>query len=208
MSKPRILLADDHLIVLEGERTVLAERFEVVRTVSDGRSLVEAALMLEVDLVVLDVSMPLLSGIEAAFRIKASLPETKLLFFTMHSEISYLQAAFEAGASGYVLKSAGNREILTAVEKVLEGQIYVSSDLSGYWEHLRVPAQAAKALRLSSREREVLHLIAEGRSSKEIAGILGVSVKTVSFHRENIKRKLGVRTIAGLTRNAIAGNIM
>ena len=208
MSKPRILLADDHLIVLEGERTVLAERFEVVRTVSDGRSLVEAALMLEVDLVVLDVSMPLLSGIEAAFRIKASLPATKLLFFTMHSEISYLQAAFEAGASGYVLKSAGNREILTAVEKVLEGQIYVSSDLSGYWEHLRVPAQAAKALRLSSREREVLHLIAEGRSSKEIAGILGVSVKTVSFHRENIKRKLGVRTIAGLTRNAIAGNIM
>jgi two-component system nitrate/nitrite response regulator NarL len=169
---------------------------------------VEAALMLEVDLIVLDVSMPLLSGIEAAFRIKASLPATKLLFFTMHSEISYLQAAFEAGASGYVLKSAGNREILTAVEKVLEGQIYVSSDLSGYWEHLRVPAQAAKALRLSSREREVLHLIAEGRSSKEIAGILGVSVKTVSFHRENIKRKLGVRTIAGLTRNAIAGNIM
>jgi len=208
MSKPRILLADDHLIVLEGERAVLAERFDIVRAVSDGRSLVEAALLLKVDLIVLDVSMPLLSGIEAAFRIKASLPATKLLFFTMHSEISYLQAAFEAGAAGYVLKSAGNKEILTAVEKVLEGQIYVSADLSGYWEHLRAPDQAAKALRLSSREREVLHLIAEGRSSKEIAGILGVSVKTVSFHRENIKRKLGVRTIAGLTRNAISGNIM
>ena len=208
MSKPRILLADDHLIVLEGERAVLAERFEIVGAVSDGRSLVEAALTLEVDLIVLDVSMPLLSGIEAAFRIKASRPATKLLFFTMHSEISYLQAAFEAGASGYVLKSAENKEILMAAEKVLEGQIYVSADLSGYWEHLRVPEQAAKALRLSSREREVLHLIAEGRSSKEIAGILGVSVKTVSFHRENIKRKLGVRTIAGLTRNAISGNIM
>ena len=208
MSKPRILLADDHLIVLEGERTILAERFEIVSTVSDGRSLVEAALALEVDLIILDVSMPLLSGIEAAFRIKASRPATKLLFFTMHSEISYLQAAFEAGASGYVLKSAKNKEILIAADKVLQGQIYVSADLSGYWEHLRVPEHAAKALRLSTREREVLHLIAEGRSSKEIAGILGVSVKTVSFHRENIKRKLGVRTIAGLTRNAIAGNIM
>jgi DNA-binding NarL/FixJ family response regulator len=119
-----------------------------------------------------------------------------------------LQAAFEAGAAGYVLKSAGIKELLAAVRKVLEGQLYVSADLSSYWTQLRRPDQIAKALRLSSREREVLHLIAEGRSSKEIAAILGISVKTVSFHRENIKQKLGVRTIAGLTRNAIAASIM
>lgn len=208
MSKARILLADDHLIVLEGEKTVLAERFEIVGAVSDGRSLLEAALYLKPDLVVLDVSMPLLSGIEAAFRIKANLPEAKLLFFTMHSEISYLQAAFEAGAAGYVLKSAGNKELLSAVQQVLEGRIYVSADLSGYWGTLSHPDEVTKALKLSSREREVLHLIAEGQSSKEIAGMLSISAKTVSFHRENIKRKLGVRTIAGLTRNAIAGSIM
>jgi len=208
MSKARILLADDHAIVIEGERAVLAEHFEIVGAVSDGRSLLEAALSLKPDLIVLDVSMPLLSGIEAASHIRARLPEVKFLFFTMHSEISYLQAAFEAGAAGYVLKSAGNKELLGAVQKALEGQIYVSADLSGYWGHLRHPDQVAKALRLSSREREVLYLIAEGKSSKEIAGILSISIKTVSFHRENIKRKLGVRTIAGLTRNAIAGRFM
>jgi len=208
MKKPRILLADDHAIVLEGEVGLLAEWFEIVGAVSDGPSLLEAALLLKPDLIVLDVSMPLLSGIEAATRIKASTPDVKLLFFTMHPEVTYLQAAFEAGAAGYVLKSAGIKELLAAVRKVLEGQLYVSADLSSYWTQLRRPDQLAKALRLSSREREVLHLIAEGRSSKEIAAILGISVKTVSFHRENIKQKLGVRTIAGLTRNAIAASIM
>ena len=205
MSKPRILLADDHLIVLEGQRGLFAPHFEIVGAVSDGRSLVEAALRLKPDLIVLDVSMPLLSGIAAASRITPTLPEVKLLFFTMHSELTYVQAAFEVGATGYVLKSSGTNELLNAIQKVLEGQIYVSADLSGQWGHLRAPHQVAKALVLSAREREVLDLIAEGRSSKEIAGILGISVKTVSFHRENIKRKLGVRTIAGLTRNAIAG---
>jgi DNA-binding NarL/FixJ family response regulator len=208
MSKPRILLADDHEIVLEGEIGLLAERFEIVAAVSDGPSLVEATLRLKPQLIVLDVSMPLLSGIEAASRIKASVPDVKLLFFTMHPELTYLQAAFEVGAAGYVLKSAGIKELLGAVQQVLEGQIYVSADLSSYWGQLRRPDQIAKALRLSAREREVLHLIAEGRSSKEIAAILSISVKTVSFHRENIKQKLGVRTIAGLTRNAIAGGIM
>src|SRR3954469_18230935 len=115
MSKPRILLADDHAIVLEGEVGLFAERFEIVAAVSDGISLVEAALLLKAKLIILDVSMPLLSGIKAAARIKASIPEVKLLFFTMHPESAYLQAAFEAGAAGYVLKSAGIKELLVAV---------------------------------------------------------------------------------------------
>jgi len=207
MRKARILLADDHSIVLDGVKMMLSEPYEVVEAVSDGRSLVEAALRLKPDLILLDVSMPLLSGMEAASRIKASLPEVKLVFFTMHSQRPYLQAAFDVGAAGYVLKSASGKELLGAVQKALEGQTYVSADLSGSWGQLVHPAKAAKALRLSSREREVLHLIAEGRSSKEIAGILSVSVKTVSFHRQNIKRKLGVRTIAELTRNAFSGSI-
>ena len=208
MSKPRILLADDHSIVLKGQQGILAESCEIVGAVADGRSLVEAALRLKPDLIVLDVSMPLLSGIAAATRIQASLPEVKLLFFTMHSEPVYLQAAFEAGAVGYVLKSATTKELLDAIRKVLEGQIYVSPDLSGQWGHLHSSRRVAKTLLLTPREHEVLELIAEGRSSKEIAGIMGISVKTVSFHRENIKRKLGVRTIAGLTRNAIAGTFI
>jgi DNA-binding NarL/FixJ family response regulator len=207
MSKARILLADDHSIVLDGVKMMLAGHYEIVGAVSDGRNLVEEALRLKPDLILLDVSMPLLSGMEAASRIKASLPEVKLVFFTMHSQRSYLQAAFDVGAAGYLLKSASGKELLGALQTALEGQFYVSADLSDSWAQLGQPAKAARALRLSSREREVLQLIAEGRSSKEIAGILSISVKTVSFHRHNIKRKLGVRTIAELTRNAFAGTV-
>src|SRR3954452_14049158 len=116
MGKPRILLADDHAIVLEGEVGILAERFEIVAAVSDGPSLMESALLLKPDLIILDVSMPLLSGIEAASRIKSSAPEVKLLFYTIHPELTYLQAAFEVGAAGYLLKSARIDELLGAVQ--------------------------------------------------------------------------------------------
>jgi two-component system nitrate/nitrite response regulator NarL len=126
----------------------------------------------------------------------------------MHSEASYIQAAFEAGASGYVLKSAARQELLGAVQKVRDGHPIVSTGLLEAWEHLGNPGTIAKSLKLSSREREVLQLIAEGRSSKEIAGILNISVKTVSYHRENIKRKSGLKTIAGLTRNALAADFL
>jgi DNA-binding NarL/FixJ family response regulator len=207
MIKARILLADDHPLVLEGWKRALPEPVEILGTVSDGRSLVEAALHLKPDLILLDISMPLLSGIEAARRIKKSLPNVKLLFFTMHSERPYLHAAFAAGAAGYVLKSAAREELRVAVEKVLEGHTYISEGLLNSLEYLRSPDQLAKSLNLTSREREVLQLISEGRSGKEIAGILNVSVKTIDFHRENIKRKLGVRTIAELTRSAIAGGL-
>jgi DNA-binding NarL/FixJ family response regulator len=176
--------------------------------VADGRSLVETALRLKPGLILLDISMPLLSGIEAARRIKASLPEVKILFFTMHHERPYLQAAFEAGAAGYLLKSATNEELLRAVQEIQNGHLYFPKELSEHGRFLRDPDQAAKSLRLSSREQEILHLIAEGRSSKEMANILNISVKTISFHRENIKQKLGVKTIAELTRHAIANGVV
>jgi len=204
----RILLGDDHPVILDGGRALLGDRYEIVGVAADGRALVEAALKLQPDLILLDISMPLLSGIEAARRIKPSLPGVKLLFFSMHSERPYLQAAFEAGATGYVLKSTAREELKVAVQKVLEGQIYVSKGLSEDWEHLHDPDQVAKSVMLSAREREVLQLIAEGRSSKEIAALLNISVKTVSYHRENVKRKLGLRTIAELTRDAIARGSM
>ncbi|HEV8412147.1 MAG TPA: response regulator transcription factor [Bryobacteraceae bacterium] len=204
MDKVRILLGDDHPLFLDGGRRLLEQRYEIVGTASDGRALVQAALSLKPGLIILDISMPLLSGIEAARRIKASLPEVKLLFFTMHHERPYLQAAFEVGAAGYLLKSATSEELLRAIQEIQKGNLYFPKELSEHGRFLRDPDQIAKSLRLSSREQEVLNLIAEGRSSKEMASILNISVKTISFHRENIKHKLGVRTIAELTKHAIA----
>lgn len=205
MKKARILLGDDHPPVLEGSRAFLEEGYEIVGVAVDGRTLVEAALSLKPDLVLLDISMPLLSGIEASRRIKANLPKVKLFFFTMHSERQYVQAAFEAGGTGYLLKSAGRQELLAAVKTVLDGHIYISNELSQHWRDLRDPDEIVKSLDLSDREREVLQLITEGWSGKEIAAILKVSARTIAFHRENLKRKLGVTTIAGLVRNALAG---
>ncbi len=208
MKKMRILTADDHPLVRDGCRAALENDYEIVGTVSDGRNLIEAALRLKPDLIVLDISMPSLNGLEAARQIKAALPEVKLIFFTMHSEQSYLQAAFEAGASGYVLKSSEREVLLRAVQVVLNGQIYAPQGLPVGMRNKTDPGQMAKALMLTPREREVLQLIAEGKSGKDIANILQISIKTVEYHRENIKRKLGVTTTAGLTRSAITGGLL
>jgi len=204
VEKVRILLGDDHPLFLEAGRRLLEERYQIVGAAPDGRALVEAALSLKPGLILLDISMPLLSGIEAARRIKASLPEVKILFFTMHHERPYLQAAFEVGAAGYLLKSATTEELLRAVHEIQKGNLYFPKELSEQGTFFRDPDQIAKSLRLSSREQEILQFIAEGRSSKEMASILNISAKTISFHRENIKQKLGVKTIAELTRYAIA----
>ncbi len=204
MRRARILLADDHTLTLEGIRSVVEPHHEIAGMVTDGRALVDAAPRLKPDLILLDITMPLLNGIDAAVQIKKMLPDVKLLFVTMHVNPAYLEAALNAGATGYVLKSAAREELLDAIESVLNGRIYVSPSLSSeHLERFRDPAQAAATLRLSAREREILQLIAEGRAAKEIAFRLSVSVKTVAFHRDNIKRKLGLRTTAELTKHAI-----
>jgi DNA-binding NarL/FixJ family response regulator len=206
MRKARILLGDDHPLVVQGSRASLEECYEIVGTAPDGQKLTEAALRLKPDLILLDISMPLLSGIEVARRVKASLPGVKLLFLTMHTDRTYLRVAFEAGGTGYLLKSAPPDDLLTAVSRVLAGHTYISNELS-------VPQgpnldQIAKSVDLSAREQEVLQLIAQGWSGKEIAGVLNLATRTVAFHRENIKRKLGVKTIAGLVRYALARDPM
>ena len=204
MKRARILLADDHTLTLEGIRAVLEPHHEIVGMVTDGRAMVHAALRLQPDLVVLDITMPLLNGIDAAVQIKKSLPGVKLLFVTMHVNPAYLEAALNAGATGYVLKSAAREELLDAIKSVLNGRIYVTPSLSSeHLERFTDPSRAAAALRLSTREREILQLIAEGRTGKEIAFVLSISIKTVAFHRENIKRKLGLGTTAELTKHAI-----
>jgi len=172
--------------------------------VTDGRALLDAALRLKPELVVLDITMPLLNGIDAAVQIKKSLPGVKLLFVTMHVNPAYLEAALNAGATGYELKSAAREELLDAIQSVLNGRIYVTPSLSSeHLERFEYPSRAAAALRLSASEREILQLIAEGRAGKEIAFVLSISIKTVAFHRENIKRKLGLATTAELTKHAI-----
>ncbi len=206
MKQARILLADDHTLILEGFRTVLAPIYEIVGEVMDGAALVEAANRLKPDLIILDVAMPLLSGIKAASQIRKTLPKTKLLFVTMHSSPTYLQAALHVGGMGFVLKSSAREEILVAVEKVLKGQVYITPGIGaeGMEDFINVAgARAESAIHLTPREREVLHSIAEGRSNKEIAYILRLSTKTVAFHRENIRRKLGLRSTAELTKYAI-----
>lgn len=208
MKEARILLADDHEVLLEGCRTLLESRYDVVGLVTDGKSLVEAAVRLNPDLIVLDISMPSLNGLDAARQIKGLLPGVKLLFLTIHAEQPYLQAAFEIGVSGYALKSAGRNELLRAVENVLRDQIVVPEGLPIQFRNSRDSQQLAKSLSLTAREREVLQSIAEGRSGKEIAHALTISIKTVEYHRQNLKRKLGVSTVAELTRNAIAGGLV
>jgi DNA-binding NarL/FixJ family response regulator len=203
-----ILVADDHPLTLQGIRAVPRQVYGNIETVTNGRNLVEQALLLKPDLIVLDITMPMLNGIDAAIQIRKKLPSAKLLFVTMHDDTAYLEAALNTGATGYVLKSALRDELLEAVEKVLEGGFYVTPRLSDerpktYGES----TPAAAVLRLTSRERETLLLIAEGKAAKGIAFIMSISVKTVAFHRENIYRKLGLRTTAELTRCLIESRL-
>jgi DNA-binding NarL/FixJ family response regulator len=199
-----ILYGEAHGFAVEGFRTVIGRRHRIVGTARDGLELVDAALRLKPDLVVLGISLPLLNGIEAARLIKTRLPQTKVLILTRHDSQSYVQAAMGAGVDGYVLKSDEAECMLEAIEEVMAGNVFISSKLCREClSPLRQGSEVVGKLRLTTRERQVLQQVAEGHSAKEIAGALRVSIRTVSFHRENIKRKLGVRTTADLTRSAM-----
>jgi DNA-binding NarL/FixJ family response regulator len=205
MKRARILLADDHSLILAGIRSLLERDFDVVGSLEDGRSLVEQALLQRPDLIILDIAMPLLNGIEAARHIKKEWPEAKLLFLTMHSDPFYLREALQAGAGGFLLKTSATEELPTAVRKVLRGETYLSKSIPlEVQDSLATPTgRLARATSLTDRQKEVLQLLAEGRSNKEIAAILHVSIKTVEFHRGQMMRTLGVHTVAELTRFAI-----
>jgi DNA-binding NarL/FixJ family response regulator len=209
MKRARILLADDHTLILDGFRTLLEPDYEVVGAVKDGRALVGAALRLKPDLIIVDVAMPLLNGIDAAREIRKHLPNVKLVFVTMHANPTYLQSALDVGGTGYVLKSSAREEILAAVEKSLKGELYISPGIGGEkLLHFQDPAKAAASLRISPRERQVLQLVAEGKSGKEIAYQLQISEKTVAFHKDNLKRKLGLRTTAEMTKHAVSEGLV
>lgn len=192
----RLLLADDHSITLAGMRSVIQQEHELIGQVSDGRALVTEALRLHPDLLILDIGMPLLNGIEAARQIRQAWPRAKLLFVSMHSNAMYVREAMSTGAMGYVLKTSAAEELLPAIRAVLRGKVYLSPSLDPAAAAQAVPSR--ETLALTERQREVLQLIAEGRSSKEVAAILGISVKTANFHRFEVKKKLGVHSIAEL----------
>jgi DNA-binding NarL/FixJ family response regulator len=207
MTIPRVLLADDHTLVLEGFRRIVEQSCEVVGAVEDGRALLEAAIRLRPDLILLDISMPLLNGIDAARQLKKTLPDVKLVFVTMHADPAYVTEAFKAGASAYLLKRSAARELDHAIESVLKGQYFVTALLTRELvtslseDHATLFATRQD---LTPRQREVLQLVAEGRTIKEIGALLNISPKTVEFHKAQIMFHLDLHTTAELTKYALA----
>jgi DNA-binding NarL/FixJ family response regulator len=202
----RVLLADDHAIVLEGLRRVLEPDFEIVGEVVDGRALVAAAGMLRPDIIVADISMPLLNGIEAARQIRKINRRVRIIFLTMHPDVTYAAEALGAGGSAYVLKSSAGAELLEAIGVALSGAKYVTPAIDR--EVVRAEVQRAGRrddlpAELTPRQREVLQLLAEGKSLKEVAASLKISTKTAEFHKYRIMKQIGVRTNAELTKHAV-----
>lgn len=209
MNPATILIADDHPLTLAGIRAAVEPHYNIVGTVTDGQALVEAALRLRPDVLIVDIGMPILNGIDAANQIRKAWPEVKLIFVTMHLSPAYLAAALDAGAVGYVVKSAAGTELLLAVKAVLEGRTWVTPSVFGEnAERFARLTHGKGSVELTARERHCLQLIAEGRASKEIAYIMSISAKTVAFHRDNLKRKLGLKTTAELTRYAVEQHLV
>ncbi len=212
MKKPRVLMADDHSLILAGLRKLVEVECEVVGMVEDGRALVEAAQKLRPDLILLDISMPLLNGLEAARQLTKLVPESKVIILTMHASPTYATEAFRAGASGYLLKRSAVSELSQAIQSVLQGQQYLTPLITkDVLDSVFKPSTGKRgtpaSTALTPRQREVLQLVAEGRGTKEIATILSVSVKTVEFHRFRIMQQLDIHTTADLTKYAITHGI-
>lgn len=211
MRKPRILLADDHALVIEGFRRILEKQYDLVGTVEDGRALVEAAKNLQPDIIILDVSMPLLNGIDAAAHLKKLVPKAKIIFVTMHADTEYVRSAFEAGASAYVLKRSAVDELDQAIRAVVAGHSYITplitKDLLDVFLS-KAPGKAGGADGLTVRQREVLQLLAEGRTAKEISNVLSISPRTVEFHKGQIMEQLNLQTTADLIKYALTHGIV
>ena len=210
MRRPRALLADDHALVVEGLRHLLEGEFELVGTVEDGRALIAAAQQLQPDVILLDISMPGLNGLDAAHQLSQLVPASKLIFVTMHGDPTYVGEAFRAGARGYLVKRCAARELVQAIRTVLGGRPYVTPLVAADAQTLgSTGARPLRELgRLTPRQREVLQLVAEGHSAKEIAAALTVAVKTVEFHKARIMAHLTLRTTAELTRYAVAHGLV
>ena len=209
MRPPRVLLADDHELLIGALEKLLAEECEVVGQVSDGRALVAAAQELKPDVIVLDIGMPLLNGLEAGRQIKHLLPDVKLVFVTMHEEAEVTAEAFRSGASAYVLKRSAPAELLTAIREVFLGRSYVTPLIAqGLLGSLMKVDEHNPAHELTPRQREILQLVAEGHSMKQVAAVLNITPRTVAFHKYRVMEQLRLKSTAELVQYAVKHHIV
>jgi len=209
MSLPRVLLADDHLMLLGAFEKLLADECDVVGQVSDGRALVEAAERLRPDVIVLDISMPLLNGLDAGRQVKQKLRQVKLVFLTMNEDADLAAEAFRSGASAYLLKRSAASELPTAIREVMRGRSYITPLMAdGLVGALVNVAEHRPADELTPRQREVLQLLAEGRSMKEVGSVLSLTPRTVAFHKYRIMKQLKLKSTAELIQYAVKRNIV
>jgi DNA-binding NarL/FixJ family response regulator len=211
MNRARVLIADDHQILAEGVRGLLEAEFEVVGVVGDGRELLTAAKKLKPDVVVADVTMPSLNGIEAAAQLRDAGITSKVVFLTMHRDVAYARRAMEAGASGFVLKHSVSSELVTAIREALRGRTYITPMIAGELLHSYQEGDAEtsdSSHRLTTRQREILQLFAEGRSAKAVAAVLKISTRTAEVHKAHLLEALGLQNTAELVRYAIRNGII
>jgi DNA-binding NarL/FixJ family response regulator len=209
MSKPRVLLADDHALLLGALESLLSHECDVVGTAADGRQLVAEAMRLKPDIVVLDIMMPGLNGLEAARQIKHALRNVKFVFVTMNEDPDLAAEAFRAGASGYLLKRSAPSELLTAIREVVQGRSYVTPFVTdGLVASLLNPVKPGPSTELTPRQREILQLLAEGRSMKEAGAVLNLTRRTIAFHKYRMMQQLNVKTTAELIQYAIKNHIV
>lgn len=202
--RAKVLIADDHAMFAEGVRRLLEKDYDVVGSVVDGRMLLEEAERLRPDVVIADISMPSLNGIDAARQLRAANKRLKIVMLTMHEDVTLASRAFEMGVSGYLLKHSAADELLTALREVLIGRTYITPRIAGdLLQVMQTRDGKAQEVQLTGREREVLQLLAEGKSMKEIASALDLSTRTVEFHKYNLMDKTGLRTTGELTRYAV-----
>jgi len=210
----KVIIADDHAIIREGLKSLLEKKGIMVLDIAkNGREAVEKAISLEPDIMMMDISMPDLNGMEATARIRQEVPHTRVIALSMHSSKSIIDKMFASGASGYILKESAFEEIYDAIQGVIRGNFYLTPSIArmyvddesikgGNWNEL------PKFNKISNKEREILQLVAEGEKTREIAEKLGVSIKTVETHRRNIMKKLSIFSVAGLTKYAIQEGII
>ncbi len=210
ISRPRILIADDHILVAEAFKTFLAPDFDVIATVHDGRALITTAMTLRPNVIVTDIAMPLLNGLDAADRIKRSLPDVKIVFVTLHREPSLIAEAFRHRASAYLLKTSAASELETAIHQALKGKTYLSPTIAALLPELLALLEDRTSTRdkLTDRQLEVLQLLAEGRSMKETAAVLNLKTETVAFHKYRIMSCLNLQNDAEIVQCAVREHIV
>jgi DNA-binding NarL/FixJ family response regulator len=209
MGRPRVILADDHALLLGAFDKLLAAECDIVGQVGDGRALVAAVDELKPNVVVLDISMPILNGLEAARQIKRKARDVKLVFLTMNEDTDLAAEAFRAGASGYLLKRSAASELLTAIREVMLGRSYVTPLITeGLVGSLLHADDRGAGQELTPRQREVLQLLAEGRSMKEVAGVLNMTPRTVAFHKYRMMEQLKIKSTAELIQYAVKHHIV